>query len=51
MFKCLKCPYKLGLVKCVIDPCPQCKESKCKEPPFPAVEIKEDKNAVDTKFK
>ena len=43
MIKCLKCPYKLGLVKCLIDPCPQCKESKCKKPPFPEVEIKEDK--------
>lgn len=26
LFKpCGKCPYKLGLVKTLIDPCPQCK--------------------------
>ena len=22
---CRKCPYKLGLVECVANPCPQCK--------------------------
>ena len=24
---CDKCPYKLGLVQTLINPCPQCKES------------------------
>ena len=24
---CAKCPYKLGLVHTVVNPCPQCKES------------------------
>lgn len=24
---CAKCPYKLGLVQTLIDPCPQCKEN------------------------
>lgn len=51
MLKCLKCPYKLGLIKCVSNPCPHFKESKSKIHPFPETEIKEDKNAVDTKFK
>lgn len=51
MLKCLKCPYKLGLIKSVIDPCYECKASKSKKPPFPKGEIKEDKNAANTKFK
>lgn len=24
---CSKCPYKLGLVKIFVNPCPQCKEN------------------------
>lgn len=40
MLKCLKCPYKLGLIKCVTDPCLECKERKSKKPPFPETEIK-----------
>lgn len=24
---CFKCPYKLGLVQTLINPCPQCKEN------------------------
>lgn len=24
---CFKCPYKLGLVKTFVNPCPQCKEN------------------------
>ena len=24
---CAKCPYKLGLVQTLINPCPQCKEN------------------------
>ena len=24
---CAKCPYKLGLVHTLVDPCPQCKEN------------------------
>ena len=24
---CAKCPYKLGLVHAVVNPCPQCKEN------------------------
>lgn len=43
MLKCLKCPYKLGLIKCVTSPCAECKASKIKKPPFPEVEIKENK--------
>lgn len=50
MLKYFKCPYKLGLVKCVKSPCPECKASS-KKPTFPEAEIKEDKNATDTKFK
>ena len=51
MLKCLKCPYKLGLIKCVQNPCPECKASKSKKHPFPEAEIKEDKNAANTNFK
>lgn len=49
MLKCLKCPYKLGLIKCPVSPCPQCKESKSKKPPFPEAEIKEEKICKLTK--
>lgn len=24
---CTKCPYKLGLVRTVVNPCPQCKQN------------------------
>lgn len=51
MLKCLKCPYKLGLIKCVLDPCQEYKASKSKKHPFPEAEMKEDKNATDTKSK
>ena len=27
---CDKCPYKLGLVHTVVNPCPQCKENNYK---------------------
>ena len=27
---CAKCPYKLGLVHTVVNPCPQCKENNYK---------------------
>jgi len=27
---CFRCPYKLGLVYTVVNPCPQCKESNYK---------------------
>lgn len=40
--KCCKCPYRLGKIKCEINPCLQCKSSKCKKPPFPEAEIKEE---------
>lgn len=40
MLKCLKCPYKLGLIKCTSNPCPECKASKSKKHPFPEAEIK-----------
>ncbi len=49
--KCLKCPYKLGIIKCPVSPCPQCLESKSKKHPFPEAEIKEDKDAINSKFK
>lgn len=32
--KCLKCPYYLGKIKCVIDPCRECILSKRKKHPF-----------------
>ena len=27
MSPCAKCPYKLGIIKTLINPCPQCKNS------------------------
>lgn len=50
MKKCKRCSYHLGKIKCVTNPCPQCKATKSKEPPFLEVEIKEDKNATHSKF-
>jgi len=41
MKKCLKCPYRLGYIKCITDPCNECKEKKLKKPPFPEVVVKE----------
>ena len=43
MMKCLTCPYRLGLIKCVTDPCPQCRTSKSRKHPFPEPEIKYDR--------
>lgn len=40
--KCIKCPYRLGTIKCVINPCIECLEQKRKTHPFPTpVEIHE----------
>ena len=40
--KCLTCPYKLGTIKCKLDPCIDCKLQNRKEHPFPIpVEIHE----------
>ena len=25
--KCVKCPYKLGMIKTSVNPCPQCKDN------------------------
>ena len=32
--KCLTCPYRLGEVKCIKDPCFECMDSKRKTHPF-----------------
>ena len=32
--KCLKCPYYLGIVKCVKSPCVECLLTQKKEHPF-----------------
>lgn len=32
--KCKTCPYKLGTIKCVTDPCRDCLASKSKKNPF-----------------
>ena len=34
MSKCKECPYKLGLIKCVKSPCPDCIASGEKTDPF-----------------
>lgn len=42
LVKCIKCPYKLGEVKCKTSPCPECIASGRKKPPFQlSVNIKE----------
>ena len=35
--KCRLCPYRLGTVRCIKDPCPRCRKSKSRENPFDAV--------------
>lgn len=32
--KCRKCPYKLGVIKCIKTPCPECRSSGGKIHPF-----------------
>ncbi len=32
--KCMTCPYKLGLIKCLRDPCIDCVMNNRKEHPF-----------------
>lgn len=32
--KCLKCPYYLGKIKCLKDPCQECMKRKNKKHPF-----------------
>ncbi|MBR3046163.1 MAG: hypothetical protein IKH27_12485 [Oscillospiraceae bacterium] len=32
--KCLKCPYYLGQIKCIVSPCRECIMSKRKTHPF-----------------
>jgi len=34
LIKCLKCPYNLGFIKCIVSPCPECLLSKRKKHPF-----------------
>jgi len=34
MSKCKECPYKIGLIKCVKNPCPDCIASGEKTDPF-----------------
>ena len=38
--KCKKCPYKIGLIKCIENPCPECRKAGRKSPPFPEPVIK-----------
>ena len=37
MRKCKECPYKLGLIKCVTSPCPDCIASGEKTNPFGSI--------------
>lgn len=40
--KCIKCPYRLGTIKCVLNPCIECLAKKLKTHPFQTpVEIHE----------
>ena len=40
--KCVKCPYRLGKIKCIQNPCIECMGQKRKTHPFPIpVEIHE----------
>ncbi|MCM1228117.1 MAG: hypothetical protein NC320_11985 [Clostridium sp.] len=41
--KCHTCPYKLGLIKCKINPCIMCRLKKLKNNPFPKAIIKHEK--------
>ena len=53
---CGKCPYKLGLVKMLVNPCPQCKQNGCsfyKHLPLKEIIInfKKNRTGVDTMAK
>ena len=41
--KCKVCPYYLGIIKCIVSPCPKCIASKRSTPPFPEPIIKNTK--------
>lgn len=45
--KCKKCPYKLGVIKCIENPCIKCQDSKRKKHPFPEADIKFNRKQVD----
>lgn len=34
VLKCMTCPYKLGTIKCVVNPCIQCSQSGRESHPF-----------------
>ncbi|MBR6624248.1 MAG: hypothetical protein IKK91_10200 [Ruminococcus sp.] len=38
--KCRKCPYKLGVIKFIENPCPECRNSGRKTSPFPEPVVK-----------
>ncbi|MCR4646597.1 MAG: hypothetical protein K5695_14515 [Oscillospiraceae bacterium] len=42
MKKCETCPYKLGVIKCVRDPCIECRASGRKDHPFTYLTPKQD---------
>jgi len=39
MLKCSVCPYKLGIIKCVVNPCIECRMRNSSEHPFPDIKI------------
>jgi len=41
--KCKQCPYHLGLIKTLVDPCIKCRMEKRKTPPFPTPILKKNK--------
>jgi hypothetical protein len=41
--KCKRCPYHLGLIKTLVNPCIKCRMEKRKTPPFPTPIFKKNK--------
>ena len=44
--KCRQCPYHLGMIKPIIDPCIKCRMDKRKTPPFPKPILKKTKDGM-----
>lgn len=40
--KCIRCPYHLGYIKCVRDPCAECMKSKRRTHPFQDLDFKKE---------
>lgn len=49
MKKCKICPYYLGMIKCITNPCVQCRTDKLKRNPFTEFQSKKSNKLEDKK--